>query len=99
MIYPIAFIDRTCCACGCTDSLRFEQENGRISKNPIYSITKFVCVKCATEYFIKWIPEQEGDNSKLIPVATSDNAIEAFESNIIEYSQRYKRKIDFGGLA
>lgn len=99
MIYPISFTKNMCCACGSAGTLRFEQENGSIVKDPIYSITSIVCEKCNTKYFIKWIPKGMTDNAHLIPITTSTDTIDKFEKEIIEYSQRYKRKLDFGGLA
>lgn len=99
MIYPIAFTKNICCVCGGEGTLRFEQENGEVMKNPIYSVNSIICEKCNTKYFIRWVPKGLEDNSKLIPITTSTDVIEQFQNDIIEYSQRYKRKLDFGGLA
>ena len=98
MIYPVAFTNNDCCHCGGTNTLRFEQENGSIVKDPIYGIQSIYCKKCLTRYFIKWIPKSE-DSTEMIPLATSSDVISTFEEDIIDYSKQYKRKIDFGGLA
>ena len=98
MIYPVSFVNNDCCHCGGRNTLRFEQENGSIVKDPIYGITSIYCKKCLTKFFIKWV--QESDNSnKMIPLAVSADVIPAFEEDIIKYSKQFKRKIDFGGLA
>lgn len=97
MIYPISFVNNDCCHCGGRNTLRFEQENGSIVKDPIYGINSIYCKKCLTKFFIKWIPDSK-DETKMVPIATSFETIGIFENDIIEYSKQYKRKLDFGGL-
>lgn len=91
MIYPISFIDNTCVHCGEQRSVKFVDIYRNNVKDPIYPATKMVCMKCNTEYFIRWISKENSD--EMIPVTCSDNIKQIFEEEIIKYSKEHRRKL------
>ena len=91
MIYPIVFNDNTCPHCGKEKSVKFVDKYGNVVKEPIYPTTNLKCTSCDTEFFIKWVPEEDSDEMRAI--ITSDNSKDIFEEAIIKYSNKHRRKL------
>ena len=90
-IIPVAFIDRTCSACGSYNSLVFIDSRGREVSNPIYPIVKFKCKKCGREFYIKWIPDDK-DETKMIPFPTNNYIVKDFGDEVANYALSIKRR-------
>lgn len=93
IIFPVRFIDNTCCKCGAKKSIRYEQyKDGRLCRDmPIYSISSFTCEKCGTRYFIKWEYNEEEDD--FLPVISNAKDIDTFYNGISTLNMQYKRDL------
>ena len=89
--YPFYFEDfRTCIHCGSNEVRPIDKFNRPTNKNFIYPITKFRCMKCDREYYIKWVKNSEG---KTIPVCCGESEIDRIAKNIIEISTTQRREL------
>lgn len=87
--YPIYFEGNTCIRCGCNGSLTFRDRMGQESRRPIYPICKMVCLNCNTEYFVRWI---RNDNDKMIPICVGKDEVKQFEDGIVKFAMESRRK-------
>ena len=98
IIFPIRFIDNTCCKCGAKNSIRYEQyKDGRLFNTmPIYAISSFTCEKCGTRYFINWKYDKETDD--FLPIISNAKDIDSFSESIANVHNQYKRNLNMEGL-
>lgn len=93
VIYPVYFMGNICPHCGVVDKLKFIDNRGEsVSHMAIYPITKIKCTECNTEYFPKWINNEE-DPKKMTVTTTGNYAIDNMVDKISEYSLKNKRLI------
>ena len=89
--YPFYFEDfRICIHCGSDNVRPIDKFNRPTNKNFIYPITKFRCMDCDREYYIKWVKNSEG---KTIPVCCGESDLDKVAKNIINISNNQRRKI------
>lgn len=89
--YPFYFEDfRICIHCGSHDVRPVDKFNKPLKddKNFIYPITKFRCMSCNREYYIKWVKNSEG---KTIPVCCGESEIKRIAKKIINVSTSQRR--------
>lgn len=98
IIFPVRFLNNTCCKCGAKHSVKYEQyKDGRLLDTmPIYDISSFTCEKCGTRYFINWNYDEESDS--FLPVISNAVDIDKFSVAIAETHNQYKRNLNMEGI-
>ena len=89
--YPLYFEDfRKCIHCGGNNVRPIDKFNRPTNKNFIYPITKFRCMDCNREYYIKWVENSEG---KIIPVCCGESDLDKVVENIININTKGRKNI------
>lgn len=94
-ILPVTFLDyKRCPHCLQSKIILLDNKN-RIMDEPIYSIEKLKCKNCGSEYFPRWILNEDGN---LILVAGDYCQIKELSKQIIQYNLDTKPKQNVYGL-
>jgi hypothetical protein len=89
--YPFYFEDfRKCIHCGGNNVRPIDKFNRPTNKNFIYPITKFRCMDCNREYYIKCVENSEGET---VPVCCGESDVDRVVDNIIDISPRKRKNI------
>ena len=89
--YPVYFEDfRICIHCGSNSVRAINRFNKPTNdfKDFIHPISKFRCMDCNREYYIKWVKDKEG---KIIPVCCGESDINKVANDIINISKDKRR--------
>ena len=90
MKYPIYFYDyRICIHCGSNKVVPINKY-GKVQKVMIYPITHMMCNECKTQYFIKWIENEEGD---IVPTCCGDNEKQKIIEEISSFAKNTRREL------
>lgn len=92
-MYPIYNLDyKICLKCGKNTVYPCDSRGYQSSDLMIYSVTHMKCKNCGEEYYIKWIPKEEG-SEEMIPVCVDASQIDQTVEGIINYSKSLKEDI------